>query len=84
MDDELYEIFINNIKTKLQERVKGDVSVTKDDRHIFTTIYRFGYYWNFAVYNVSLRDVDELNSDIFVEAILGAYRRFINDSYFVI
>lgn len=84
MEDELYKIFLENIRQKLTDKVKGNISASMDDRHIYIGIYRFGHWWNYTMYNVDLVDVNTLNSDISVELILGAYRAFINDSYFVL
>ena len=83
MDDELYDIIIQNIKQKLIDKVKGEISVTKDDRNIYVSIYRFGYYWNYKIFNVDLMDVSTLSSDNFVVNIVSSYRTFVNDSYFV-
>lgn len=82
MEDELYEILISNLKTKLQSRVAGEVSVTKDERHFFVDIYRFGYTWHHAIYNVDLMDPHNLNSDSFMLRILEEYRNFVEKSYF--
>ena len=82
MEDELYKIFMDNLKTKLQERVKGIVGVSHNDWNIYVSIYRFGHYWNYVIYNVDLMDVDKLNSDEFVTAITTSYKIFINESYF--
>lgn len=82
MEDELYKIFMDNLKTKLQERVKGIVGVSHDDWNIYVSIYRFGHYWNYAIYNVDLMGVDRLNSDKFVALIISSYKIFINESYF--
>ena len=84
MDHELYEIFLANIKEKLFNVVRGIISVTKDDRNIYISIYRFGYYWNYVIYNVDLMDVNTLSSDKTVETIVSSYRAFVNDSYFVV
>ena len=82
MEGEFYKIFMDNLKTKLQERVKGIVSVSHDDWNIYVSIYRFGHYLNYAIYNLDLMDVDRLNSDKFVTLIISSYKIFINESYF--
>lgn len=84
MEDEFYKIFMGNLKAKLQDRVKGIVGVSNDERHIYVSIFRFGHYWNYAIYNVDLMDVDRLNSDAFVKLIMGSYVTFINESYLVV
>lgn len=82
MEDEFYKIFMGNLKVKLQDRIKGIVSVSNDERHIYVSIFRFGHYWNYVIYNVDLMDVDKLNSDEFVKAIIASYKVFVNESYF--
>ena len=84
MGDELYEVILNNIRENLSEILRGDLTVTKDSRNIYISIYRFGYWWNYKVYDVDLMDVNTLNSDDIVKSVIGAYRVFINDSYFVL
>lgn len=82
MKDELYDIIIQNIKQKLIDKVRGEVSVSKDNRNIYVSISRFGYWWRGTIANVDLMSPDSLNSDDFVMEILAWYRSFVNESYF--
>lgn len=82
MEDELYDVIIQNIKQKLIDKVRGEVSVSKDNRNIYVSIYRFGYHWHSMIANVDLMSPDSLNSDDFVMDILAWYRSFVNESYF--
>ena len=82
LDHEIYELGMMRIKDILQDACKGEVTITKDDRNFYVTIYRFGYYWNYRIDNVDLMDVNYISWKSLADDVLQRYTIFVIDSYF--
>lgn len=79
--DELYDVLLANVKTCIEEKVNGSVSVTRDDRNVYVTIINRGY-WNYPIYNFDYLNVNEIDAKSIAKDILRRHSQKISDAFF--
>lgn len=75
--------FLKNIKKRLNDEIKGTVSISVVDNALIVGIYKCDVLvWHYVIQNISLKLSSYLSAKIVADTIIDRYRTFILDKYF--
>lgn len=83
MDASDYEHFIENLRAKLESKIKGKVEIESDEYGIIIYIYSPGnFIYNYCLNNVCEMIQYEHSLDKVTSAVLQNYKEFVMNQYF--